>query len=392
MNSPKRLPLAKVQVKHFKAIRETGSLPLGSLSVFIGNNGSGKSSIIEAMETVQRLALENLDEAWAPFGGYEHARYKGEVRPRPRARGERLLSGSAVQFTFQGNDGRASYSAALSIQERENNELFFSEERVNRGRDVWQRDAHGSITRQRQGGHIRGEEPLPILPQESLLKRSLADFVGQWQFVRLNPDAMGRPTLMQRSGREIRLAPDGSNIAQYLWSLREESPESFDGLIDAMREVLPYATDLQPQITRELERNVYLRLIEQKFEVLGWMLSTGTLRVLALLALFRHPRAPPLVFIEELENGLDPRTLALIVSEIRSAVISGRQQVIATTHSPYLLDLLDLRHLILVERVEGTPVFYRPGDDAELSNWASEFASPGTLYTRGELGRRGRRR
>jgi len=391
MSNSKRLPLAKVQIKHFKAIRETGTLRLAPLSVFIGNNGSGKSSVLEAMETVQRLVLEDLDAALVTFGGYEHARYKGEAKPRPRARGERLLSGSAVHFAFQGHARRAPYTATLSIQERENNEVFFSEERVTRGSETWKRDEQGRYTY--QAAHARRLEALQLPPHESILQRSLADFVGQWQFVRMNPDAMGSPTPMQRTGREIRLAPDGSNIAQYLLSLRDESSEAFEGLIDAMRVVLPYATDLQPQITRELERSVYLRLVEQKFEVLGRMLSTGTLRVLALLALFRHPRAPPLVFIEELENGLDPRTLALVVSEIRSAVLSGRQQVIATTHSPYLLDLLDLSHLILVERVEGTPVFYRPADDAELSKWASEFAyTPGTLYTRGELERRGRRR
>lgn len=333
MSSSRRLPLYRVQIKHFKAIRDTRPLKLGPLTVFIGNNGSGKSSVIEAMETVQRLALEDLDAALVPFSGYEHAHYKGEVGPRSRAQGERLLSSAPIQLSLQGHDGKVSYSAQVSIQERENNEVFFSEEHVVRGRVSWNRDESGFMYEQ-----LKATPPVWMkigAPQESLLRRSLSDFIGQWQFVRLNPDAMGRPMPQQRSGREIRLAPDGSNIAQYLLSLREASSEAFDGLFDAMREVLPYAKDLQPQITRELERSVYLRLLEQKFEVLGWMLSTGTLRVLALLALFRHPRAPPLVFIEELENGLDPRTLALIVSEIRSAVLSGRQQVIATTHSPY---------------------------------------------------------
>ena len=34
--------------------------------------------------------------------------------------------------------------------------------------------------------------------------------------------------------------------------------------------------------------------------------------------------------------------------------------MILTTHSPYLLDLLDLSHIVIVEREEGQPVFRRP--------------------------------
>ncbi|HKV39440.1 MAG TPA: AAA family ATPase [Blastocatellia bacterium] len=50
-----------------------------------------------------------------------------------------------------------------------------------------------------------------------------------------------------------------------------------------------------------------MQLSEGKFRVPGWVLSQGTLRPLALLALLRHPMPPPLIVIEEIENGLDPR-------------------------------------------------------------------------------------
>jgi predicted ATPase len=89
--------------------------------------------------------------------------------------------------------------------------------------------------------------------------------------------------------------------------------------------------------------------------------------------------------LEEIENGLDPRSIHLIVEEIRNAVQSGVTQVILTTHSPYLLDLLTLEHLVLVERdAKGQPRFTRPADNVGLARWAQEFA-PGKLYTMGSL-------
>ena len=105
----------------------------------------------------------------------------------------------------------------------------------------------------------------------------------------------------------------------------------------------------------------------------------------ALLAVLRHPDPPPLFVIEEIENGLDPRTVHLVVEEIRAAIETRKTQVILTTHSPYLLDLLDLSHIVVVEREAGQPVFRRP-DAAKLASWSKSFA-PGRLYTMGRLTR-----
>ena len=89
--------------------------------------------------------------------------------------------------------------------------------------------------------------------------------------------------------------------------------------------------------------------------------------------------------IEEIENGLDPRSIHLLVEEIRTAVLTGLTQVVLTTHSPYLLDLLRLDQLVLVARnAAGEPRFHRPASDASLIGWAKEFA-PGRLYTMGSL-------
>jgi predicted ATPase len=165
-------------------------------------------------------------------------------------------------------------------------------------------------------------------------------------------------------------------------SIRRLDQVAFDGIVETLQHVLPYAKDLQPALTSELERTVYLQLTEADFKVPGWLLSTGTLRILALLALFRHPSPPPLIVIEEIENGLDPRTLHLLVDEIRTLVESGRSQVIVTTHSPYLLDLLDISQSVMVERIDGHPTFTRPADQQALRRWVKDF-SPGRLYTMG---------
>ena len=63
----------------------------------------------------------------------------------------------------------------------------------------------------------------------------------------------------------------------------------------------------------------------------------------------------------------------LLVEEIRAAITAQTTQVILTTHSPYLLDLLDLSHIIVTERVNGEPTFVRPNENA-LQESAKSFS------------------
>ena len=195
---------------------------------------------------------------------------------------------------------------------------------------------------------------------------------------------MGNPTPQTRTRGSMHLARTGANLAEFLLDFRTRDLDAFNSLIDTMKHVLPYATDIRPASPQGLERTVYLQLMEGGFEVPGWLFSSGTLRLLALVAVLRHPLPPTLVLIEEIENGLDPRSIHLLVEEIRVAVESGRTQVVLTTHSPYLLNVVPLESIVLVERVEDQPLFERPAGREAVQKWAKEFG-PGQLYTMGRL-------
>ena len=67
-----KLSLSSFCLKYFKAIQNSKTIRFTPLTVFIGNNGSGKSSIVEAMETFQSIVLSGLDEAMIPWYGFEY--------------------------------------------------------------------------------------------------------------------------------------------------------------------------------------------------------------------------------------------------------------------------------------------------------------------------------
>ncbi|MBM4089146.1 MAG: chromosome segregation protein SMC [Planctomycetes bacterium] len=381
----KRKPtrLDSVRIRNFKAIRDSGAVKLTPLTVLIGNNGSGKSSLVEALETAKTMVVGDLDRAMQLWRGIEHIRHMGQ-KPQYRHDGTGALTArSGLEFHLRGRLGGEKFTAASVVNERGGaNEVFFESESVQIGPASYTRP--GELNTPVNGTRSSISR---LGPSYSLLTPLLGEYIGRWQFLRLSPQEMGRPRPQTRSRAEIQLATDGSNVAEYLLEIRSLDPEAFEGIIETLQFVLPYASDMQPTITTELERAVYLQMSEADYKVPGWLLSTGTLRVLALLACLRHPSPPPLLVIEELENGLDPRTIHLFVEEIRAALADGEMQIIVTTHSPFLLDLFDLSHLVVVERVDGRPTFTRPGEEA-LAEWSKSF-SPGRLYTMGRLTRGG---
>ncbi len=370
------MKLQSLRVRNFKAIVDSKVVRLGALTVFIGNNGVGKSSLIEALESYQSIVRDGLDVAMQRWFGIEHIRHKAQ-----EAKQRRGVAVNPIQIDLAiGASPRKSRRLEMAVNnDPAANRMFIAAERISRADGSWiERDRIGAIETYGAG--------------RSILDSAIGDYVEEsqhvldWQFLTLSPERMGLPVPQQRTGGRVRLARDGSNVADVLLDLRRQSPTAFEGVVEAMSYVLPYAQDIQPSLTSsEIERKSWLQISEADFKVPGWLLSTGTLRMLALLALLRHPSPPPLIVVEEIENGLDPRSIHLIVEEIRNAVLGGATQVILTTHSPYLLDLLTLEHLVVVERdASGHPMFTRPADSAKLKNWSETFA-PGKLYTMGNL-------
>ena len=393
-----QLALQALRLQNFKAIRDSGLLTLTPLTILIGNNGSGKSSLIEGLMTYQMLVTQGLDAAMNYWRGFEQIRNQAvphALDEKHQRQGGRLREQNPLIFAMRAQPDGSPLLAETTINSSPGgNELFIQAERIKvSGKRVLSRDERGNVVSQQTeiAAHRLpdGDSVLAQSHYQIPTLRTFAQAVAQWQFVMLTPDTMGQPTPQQRTGAQVRLARSGSNIAEYLLDIRKRSPAILDEIIATLHYVLPYAVDLQPVETLELGRSVYLQLTEGEFKIPGWLLSSGTLRVVALLALLRHPVPPPLIVIEELENGLDPRTINLVVQEIRHATQEGRTQVIATTHSPYLLDLLELEQLIVVERVDGSPIFFRPADDAQLQAWAQSF-TPGALYTMSQLQRGGK--
>jgi predicted ATPase len=375
------------RLENFKAIQQSKTIKLTPLTVLIGNNGSGKSSFVEGLATYQRIVVDGLDEGMERWLGMQHVWNKAaRHKLNPQGHYE-----NPMKFAVSARIKSEPYRFDLAVNAKPGmNGIFIQEENfVLTGITVTHRTANGMVSVMHDGKSFSPINQLKL--GETALPNEIISTIERWQFLSLMPDQMGgpRPKKMSADG-DLTLNADGSNIAQYLLMIRNKDIGVFDGIVESMRFVLDYAENFEPFETREVQRTMFVQMRERDYEIPGWMLSTGTLRILALLAVLRNPDPPPLIVVEEIENGLDPRTVHMVLEEIREVVRSGRSQVILTTHSPYLLDLLPLQTMIVVQRESGgDPVFWRPSDSAQMQEWAKEFA-PGQLYTGGRFQQGGR--
>ena len=398
--------LKTFRLKNFKAIRDSGVVTFTPLTALIGYNGSGKSSLIEGLQTYQHIVTQGLDEAMHRWRGFEYIHNPPE---KVSFFGSSRTDVEPISFELTGSAWvQDDYLIDMQVAIMPTNFVLIKSEQVGfHSIDFASRDSGGAI---KFSGVSDADLHMPRLQgnvsalvnyyvdayfgvpgvvadsvNEITAMQHLSRSIPSWHFVNLNPYVMAQPKIQTRSSEQIILNEDGSNIAEYLLDIRQRDEGAFMGIVEALRQVLPYADSLQPTLTTELGRSVHLQLTEGEMVIPGWLLSTGTLRVVALLALLRHPNPPPLIVIDEIENGLDPRTLNFLVEEMRNTVESGASQIILTTHSPYLLDLLSLSQIVLVERTQsGETVFTRPADDKSLREWSTRFA-PGMLYTSGRL-------
>ena len=183
--------------------------------------------------------------------------------------------------------------------------------------------------------------------------RNIVEFVRRWGFFDPNP------FLLRSDWRGIgldRLDFYGRNLAGVLYNIAKSSPETLERIRSATHAIVGIPTSISPQ---EYEGSFYIMQKEHgvKYPIPQVGISSGTLRMMALMtALIAEPVAE-LVGIEEPENYVHPAALRSLVDHILDA--RERTQILITTHSPLLLDFLDDPTVVsIVQRSEdaGTTV------------------------------------
>ena len=175
----------------------------------------------------------------------------------------------------------------------------------------------------------------------------LKDTLGNMRFLDLVPDRMREPAFPG-----AKLGDSGQNLAVALESICIE-PERRNVLVSWAQELTPM--DVEGfEFPRDSSGRVILVIRERNGrKVSAYSASDGTLRFLAILAALLGPNPAGVYFFEEIDNGIHPNRLWLLLELIEKQTAKNGTQVITTAHSPALLSW------IRDEAFENTSIVYR---------------------------------
>ncbi len=197
----------------------------------------------------------------------------------------------------------------------------------------------------------------------------------------LNSAAMRRPS-SPSAPRAFRV--DGSNLPLVIRDFRNHHEQDFKEWLEHIRTVLPDVQTIDV-IERPEDRHLYLAVRYSNLEhpVPSWLLSDGTLRLLALTLLAYLPHRQEVYLIEEVENGVHPRAIEAVFQSL-SSVYDG--QVLLATHSPLIVSQANRDQILcFAKNSSGTTSIVRGSEHPKLRDWQGQV-DISTLYVAGVLG------
>lgn len=196
----------------------------------------------------------------------------------------------------------------------------------------------------------------------------------------LSSEAMRLPSPPGRARDYLR---DGSNLPWIVHVLEKEHSGRLQDWIAHVQEALPDIDRIETR-EREEDRHRYLVLVYKNgLAIPSWLVSDGTLRLLALTLLAYIPGLSGIYLIEEPENGIHPRAVETVYQSLSS--VYGAQVLLAT-HSPVILGMAKPGEILCFGRDEqGATDVVSGGEHPKLREWHGRL-DLGTLFASGILG------
>lgn len=403
-------------IRNFKGIRAIDDLKLSSFHVLVGPNGVGKTTFLEAVDFVRdclatspAAAVESRnvgdfdDLTWLRKGGNIEVELDLDLSHQKTDLSDSLLTYRLVV--------RRDEKLGVCVHE----ETLERIPKTSRGiRAVLRRSGHSTKTKvkkllgktskgtdfySREKGTYQdsfkfGLDKLALAltpPDEELyptanaVKRFLMEGV---RYIQLNSPAMRLPC---PATRPVVLELDGTNLARVVGHLLESNgglgpywapPHSaVKRWSDHLRYALP---DLETigWARRQADNAEYLMLRYQNgLEAPSWVLSDGTLRMMALTISAFLPAKAAVYMVEEPENGVHPRALEIILRSLSS--IPSAQMLLAT-HSPFVVQQCQREPLLCFTRNDdGTTVI--PGSEHPMLRHWDGSPDLGIVFAAGVL-------
>jgi len=377
--------LTRVVIQNYKSIAKC-RVALSPLTVFVGQNGAGKSNFLDAILLASQGLQTTLENAIRERNGINEVRRRSGGHPTHFAISLDFAFSDGTQGHFAFRVG-AGPQGAFRIQKEQASVMS------NGIADHHYVTKDGEVV---SSSNVNGVTA-KILPDRFFLTtvsalpgfRSLYEALANFRAYNIVPSLLREP--QQHDPGDV-LRPDGSNIASVIRRLEREKATSLERAIQYLREIVPGIEglshkDLGSRETLEFMQRMAGATYAWRFNASN--MSDGTLRVLGqLIALLYEPDIrtgiQTGIAIEEPESHVHPGAAAVVADAIIEA--SRAKQIIVTTHSPDILDHagFDSEDLLSFQSIDGETLISKINVAAK-EIIRNQLSTAGTLLRRNQL-------
>ena len=433
-----------IRIKNFRGLKDIGlgiypfsmnSEPLTAMTVVIGKNGVGKSTLFDVFGFLSDALKFGLEEACdlRGRGGFDKIRSKGQTGEieltiafrkdenshpliyktafdldqsgRPFVSWESIFQ--LTTFTYANIFLLLTNGVGFSIDENKvinsdnenqinaKSELILKildDAKIKANVNNSDQELHTLLINLAKEHKLEGAKAIALTDNRKLgiatlgaLKQhpeisALREFIEGWYLSYFTPDAARS---LPMSGAQQHLNSKGDNLANVVQFMEREHRDSFQNILDSIAGKIPGIDKIATE--RTSDGRLLLRFNDKGFidPFYASQMSDGTLKVFAYLLLLADPTPPPLICIEEPENGLYHKLLEILANEF-CAHATGRQdgaQLFITTHQPYFVDALDPSEVWILEKgPDGFSTIRRASDDELVKNMVAEGLPLGGLW------------
>lgn len=215
----------------------------------------------------------------------------------------------------------------------------------------------------------------------------LRNFLNSFTVYHFHDTSLSSPMRqLSRIGDNEYLRHDGSNLAAFLYRLKNKDAKAYNLIEGTIRAIAPYFKEFKLIPNKIMEGYIGLEWEERDTDMYldATNFSDGTLRFIALATLLLQPDAPETIIIDEPELGLHPAAMVKLAAMIKKASVNT--QIIIATQSVALINNFSIDDLIVVGRNDNQSAFYRLNQE-DFSQWLEEY-SVGELWEKNIIGGR----
>ena len=401
--------------------------PLGPFHVLVGPNASGKTTFLDVVSFLAKmvsdgpeaaigertrnfqdllwgqegpafeLAVEaDIPDAWRNRrnGKFDTIRYEVSIGPNPETREVGILQERA---TLRIQSPVCRQERLLFPVEPQPPATIISRRSTKGEQTVFTKAAHGNDNYYAEvRGDTGGKGWIPSFrlgPKRSTLANLPEDEtrfpVSTWfkRFLIEGVQTLVLNSLVIRRasppGQVRGFKPDGSNLPWVIEDLRSKGKNRFDDWVRHLQTALPDLVDVRT-VEREDDKHRYLKVCYRNgLEVPSWMVSDGTLRLLALTLPAYLRDLTGVYLIEEPENGIHPGAVETLFQSLSSVYDA---QILLATHSPVILSQARLEQVLCFKKTDrgATDIVAGPEHPA-LRGWKGQ-PNLDVIFASGVLG------